>query len=896
MRKLRSVPLPPLFALPLALLANPAALAQDGQPTAAARETARQHIADSKKVRLEFRVHDACDDLLAADAATRRRAADYLHALLVELSTDAKRPREGEDHDAFRERQWSVQRVLGELPKRLAELPLAGDCVEVAVPLLWLWEHAEDGEGRAQATFALTAVRAPEVDRFFQSIVREGSSVHWAVCYALEQAGKRDLPVDADALVRLCGHYQQGVRERARNLAQERGLTAAAYTVEQSFGPQLERILSLAATLTPCEIPADARFGELAMTRREGDWSHRSSWQGWLLRDGDSDGKWEMMTSYGMLLRIEQTGASFTPSTIPAYVDHLVSERVRYDATEDFEVRRSIEGSQGLRRFSSSSSDTWQGSAAELLVAAWCFTRGDRPAAAKLLLEPLSKVWDTRERTDPMLHELAAELDEAMLGAFGAADYTRALALAGKLVAPELAGFRHQDRARDLLAQLPDRGDDFRGLQLPTPDQWKVMQREQPRAEQIEYLVQRLRLLRCQQWSNPGGISYTQEQYGVVPGEPPPLPDFTNPPKDVRVNPFAELLHLNLQANELPLLLPALETRDYILAFDLARFLPQRPQNLHRVVWVAASICNEVAQAALVDPRQFLGSEDDHKAAREALLVFAQRHGDQTGADRLAARMGEIDDWQDIRRAFWNLNTLDPVRAAAAMRQVGARLPGQMPQIVRLFALLDRGEFIGEALDWLRADDADQRFFAAVLLLRHRQEAEAAFRVIDARVKEAGAAELVPGAVEALLACDLPAARELLAACLAGTHVSGYEPSFAFTQRLLRAGMPEALKLLDDALAGKRRMVRRGGEMSDAQARQYVLFHIAQWWPGDPDDLTRLDDPASVEKETERLREALRTDWQRIAEKATPTMLVTEELDLPWGDLLSFSSGWIRRM
>ena len=889
MTKPRCVP----FVSLLVLLAA-GATAQGAQPTEAARALAREHIANAKKVRLEFRVHDACDELLATDAPTRRRGADYLHALLVELTADVDKPHEGEDRDTFRDRQYAARRVVDEMPKRISELPLAADCAEVTAPLLWLWEHAEDGEGRAQAAFALTSVRAPEVDRFFQSIVDNGSTVAWALCYALEQADRRDLPVDAGALARLCKHYQNGVRDHARHLASRRGVAVPEYTVEQSFGPQLERVLSLAVTLTPCDIPADARFGTLVVPASAETGSSEWTCQGWLLRDGSAGQEWELLASYGSLVRLPAQGATFNPSTLVAYADHLVAERERYAATQDFEVRRGIEQAQGIRRFSSSSSDTWQGSAAELLVAAWSFARGDRATAAKLLLPSLANAWDAREPLDSMLSELAAEADETMLVAFGAADYAKALALASKLVAPELAAFPYQDRARELLAQLPARTDDFRGLQLPTPEQWQAIRKEQPRGKQIEYLVQRLRLLRCQQWSNPGGIEYMQDQRGVVPGETPAVPDFRQPLADPRINPFAELLQLNLKAKELPLLLPALETRDFILAYDLARFLPQRPQNLHRVAWVAASVCNEVAQAALVDPRQFLGSDDERAGARKALIAYAERHGDQTGADRLAARIGEVEDWQDIRQAFWNLNTLDPVRAAASMRQVGTRFPALMPQIVRLLALLDRGEFAGEARDWLRADDADQSFFAAVLLLRHRQETDAAFAAVKKRLDEPGTGELVPGATEALLTCELPAAKELLAACLAGTHPSGFQPSPSFVQRLLRAGFPAAHTALDDALAGKRKLERPGMDLEGLQARQYLLYEVSQWWP-DAGVEVGFEQPADETKTTERLRELLRADWQRITDKKAPAMRAAD-LELPWGDLLALSTGWIRRI
>jgi hypothetical protein len=444
--------------------------------------------------------------------------------------------------------------------------------------------------------------------------------------------------------------------------------------------------------------------------------------------------------------------------------------------------------------------------------------------------------------------------------------------------------------------QLPTRGDDFRTLELPTPERWRELQRELQRAEQIAFLVQRLRLLRCQQMSIPGGISYAQRQVATVP-DAAPLPFDPRRREEERINPFLELLQLNLKAGELPALLPALESRDYVLAFDLERFLPQGPSSLHRVAWVAATVCNEVAQEGIVDPRRFLGDPAERDAARAELVAWCHRHADRTAADRLAERIAETDDWQETRRAFWNLQTFDPVRAATTMRDVGRARPAHMPEIVRLFALLDRREFVGEAREWLRADDADQRFFAAVLLLRGRQETAAALDTVRGRLEADGGAELAPAVVEALLACELPAATTLLRELLAGTHASGYRPTAAVAQRLLRAGWPEAHAALRDALAGKRRLALPYGEDADAtaeQARAALVHAVAAWWP---DATAELDpwDAANAPAAAVRLQELLDADWQRIQTGSPPTMAAAE-IELPWGGLLSYSTGWIRRM
>jgi hypothetical protein len=606
-----------------------------------------------------------------------------------------------------------------------------------------------------------------------------------------------------------------------------------------------------------------------------------------LLQQGGDGKPLRLLTSYGATLTFDGDKVDTKVSTLQQHVANVLADRERYDKTKDSDVRQEIEQRHGLRRAMRSSGDTWRGSPSELLAAAWSLAREDRSAAAQLLSPALSSAWDARDYLQPLLDELASQLDAAMLEAFAdERDYGKACEMAKKLVVPELSGFPDQERARELLHQLPLRGDDFHALQLSTVEQWQDLEHTLSRGEQIDHLVARLRLLSCQQMGNPGWLRYDQQQRGgpIAPWWEP------GPRADVRINPFCELLDMNLAADELPALLPALESRDYILAYDLERFLPQRPQRLHRVAFVAASICNEVAQASIVDPADFLGEPSARQAAREKLLAYCSSHRGQRTADRLVERMQEVEDWQQVRLAFWNLQGLDAVRAAMVMRDVGRRQPERMPEIVRLLSLLDRSEFVGEARDWLRDDDRGTRFFAAVLLLRHRQESEAAFATIRDTLQGGGANELAPAAVEALLACDLPAATELLLDMLAGKF--GLRPTPGVLQRLLRAGYREAFTALDEAIAGKRRLLPAD---TDADARLQLLMQLAAWWPDIGVRWPDAGEPRQVQLLYEQVRDRLHEDWRRITEKQAPLMQQAQ-LELPWGELWSYSSGWIRRL
>src|SRR5207245_5012670 len=64
-----------------------------------------------------------------------------------------------------------------------------------------------------------------------------------------------------------------------------------------------------------------------------------------------------------------------------------------------------------------------------------------------------------------------------------------------------------------LAAQLPRRGDDFVKLKLPTPAEWEGLKKQLTRAQQIDFLCERMRLLNCFQQGQPAGIELSQKQF-----------------------------------------------------------------------------------------------------------------------------------------------------------------------------------------------------------------------------------------------------------------------------------------------------------------------------------------------------------------------------------------------
>jgi hypothetical protein len=108
---------------------------------------------------------------------------------------------------------------------------------------------------------------------------------------------------------------------------------------------------------------------------------------------------------------------------------------------------------------------------------------------------------------------LAKLYQQQMLDAFTRdRDYPAVIRIARHLAKPQFQGWRYFDQTQKLAAQLEKRGDDFKTLVLPTPDEWKDIRSKLARPAQMEYLAARMRLLNAFQWGQPGDVDFEDAQ------------------------------------------------------------------------------------------------------------------------------------------------------------------------------------------------------------------------------------------------------------------------------------------------------------------------------------------------------------------------------------------------
>jgi hypothetical protein len=518
--------------------------------------------------------------------------------------------------------------------------------------------------------------------------------------------------------------------------------------------------------------------------------------------------------------------------------------------------------------------------------------RGETTAAARLILPLLASVPDEREWFEYQLSEVAAALDEVMLQAFvEERDYPRALAMAQKLARPECGFWWHQDRAIALAEQLPRRMREFHELKLPSPEEWTAVKGKLPRREQLTFLIERLRMLNCPGGGSFSGIDYGHDQYAV------PLVDLKWAERDrwpKVINPFDELLGMDLQAEEMELLIPLLTSPDCILAFSRERFLPQRPLSLYRLQWVVGTLFEEAALEDLIDPQRLQGSSDEAQKQLEELRAWCNRWAGKSTVDRLVARLEAEQEWPIWRRTFWSLYGLDPLRASGAAVSLAHRQPERTKDMARLLVLLDRREQVGEARAWQSAADPELRFYGNVMVLAARADQDGAvLKQLMGALADADT-QRVHVAVPVLLASGRPEARAFLLRCLQSKGPAGFKPTLEFALCLLRAGYAEAFALLDQALAKpeENQLYDSPNDAIRADA-SLVLYDIATWHQ--MRDVPMENEPEAMAKVRSELRAWLRREWDAI-QAGKPTTIQEARLYLPWDELIGERGRWVRRL
>jgi len=455
--------------------------------------------------------------LSAAGAAERDSAAVYLRALLAQTAKDE---RSGAA-------PWRATPFWGEGPenparnlrKAIAASFADGKPPVAALPVMrWYLDEETIPSFQDAVMKGLAQMDGKDADDLRIELAGKPHPNAAVVVAALTQlaAGKRGLP--ADRLAALCQHYRPSVRAAARKLNAKRGgPEPAPFDAAGAMrAPAVRKLMGEVAALIVEAPPARSPFVVVTTTYfdKNGVKKGDSDDRGWRLKaEGDEV---EILTPYGWRESYhkqakpapgERGEGSFTRTVEEVKIEDEVRrvEQIREKDDRDFQLseRGGLTGQ-------------FQGRGAglyEIMLAQWLDATNRPELAARILLPALDTVYRDADLVRIACEGLGEVYGKQMLVAFvGDRDYPKAERLA-KLLADKFPETRFHEYGVRLAGELPKRRDDFVKLRLPTPKEWADLKPTLTRERQIDYLCERMRLLNCFQWGQPGGFFYSEKQY-----------------------------------------------------------------------------------------------------------------------------------------------------------------------------------------------------------------------------------------------------------------------------------------------------------------------------------------------------------------------------------------------
>jgi hypothetical protein len=805
---------------------------------------------------------EALDALKGDDPAARGRAGKYLLALFKQSFAD-----EGNGRAPWKQLPYfggGSQSDARELRKRLAEAFGARAAGEAAAEAtLWLLDVERLPDGNKAGLMALRRLEGPKAAAAFKHLLAAPHPNAEVLSGALAETGKRGLKQLGPQVAALCGHYRKQVREAARATAKGLGVDPVpAYDPEKAFTPALTAQLERVAAMALPAIPKDAQWVEVRGAAGK-DGGETLLLTGWLL--GTADRTHRLVDWFGAEVNLPAEGVKIKPITLA-------------DTAKRFRGIREAGGREAVGQLSRRGMLTAQFqprfvSQPELLTGAWAFVRGDRKAAAEILFGRIDEMRDDRWLTDIARDLIGHTYHQEMLQAFSdRRDYARTLVLARHLAGAAFDGYQYQPRAKNLAAQLPRRAADFKTFTLPTPAEWKALQGKLPRDGQIKYLAERLRLLNCRQWGQPGGVNYEDEQNSA------PFAAREGGKGVAVINPCVELGKLKLQVADLAVLVPYLADNNYMLVFSYWRdFHPGR--TLHQVNWVVTGLVNDAAGRDLADLKAYNGlDEAGRKAHLAKVLAWCKANAGKGRDELLLDALKTAEDWRAFRAAAGELVAAKNLKALPILVERGKGFKGAEGEVAELCRKLDAAEAVEPARAWVKGGDAKAHFWAALILLRHgdRKKGEG-LEALKAALAADDGSYLYPRAIDDLLAVKSDAAMSLACAVLKKPRFALDFNAGAILHRLFLAGRQEALDYLLTHLDSKEDAGTSSGSYKGKQVRRpqtaadRIAGEIAEW---------RTDDWAyeSLAPEEERqaqrgkLKEWLREQFRRVRAGERPAM------------------------
>lgn len=474
---------------------------------------------------------------LEAPGASGEAAARYVLALCKQSLADETNGRGHWQATPF----WGAgsQSSAHEFRKKLTTDFCASACGDRALDIaLWLVNNDQSSTVPKETLAVFKRGTGAHCVDVYRQLLEQPYSLAELTSAIIDQVGARHLNDLRPEIVSLENHYRQSVRNAARRAAQDLGLKpASGFVPEAAFTPWLEKQLHDINEMVYDTIPPGSRFSRVVLQSKQGEQNSSEELACWVLKD--TPDTVEVLDTFGRHMKYpKHPPVSFFPSmesilgkTNATWVTSVTPYELKLAATDLVAVRGQLVGQKATgieasnRRFEAKAKLSAGGgltgqfedrsiSVPEALVATWCYVRGDKASAARLLFPCIDGMSDDRELATAVRNTLGTTYYHEMLDNFSLSrDYPGALALAAHLLKPQFNGAFFQEQVRELSSQLEGRSSDFNSISLPEPSQWQHMKEKMSTQEKIDFLAPRLRLLNCRQYGQPGAVDFSDPQF-----------------------------------------------------------------------------------------------------------------------------------------------------------------------------------------------------------------------------------------------------------------------------------------------------------------------------------------------------------------------------------------------
>lgn len=233
-------------------------------------------------------------------------------------------------------------------------------------------------------------------------------------------------------------------------------------------------------------------------------------------------------------------------------------------------------------------------------------------------------------------------------------DYAQAIVFGAHLSGRAFKGYKYQQEAIALTRQLKDNSEDFKAFHQPDSVEWAALKKKLNKKEQVLYLAERLRLLNCIQPGQPGGISYSMDQFSVS------MPEATkngvsywgHGTRYRVINPYVELVEMKLSPGEIQPLLPYLLKETYIPSYSYFRdFRPER--TVHKLSWVVESLIFECTTKHFLKNDFFTSlSLEQKKVEVEEIRKWCEENASSSRQELTIAVLKSTDNWSEFQKVL----------------------------------------------------------------------------------------------------------------------------------------------------------------------------------------------------------------------------------------------------